>query len=303
MKFTVCTATFNRAHTLERVFSSLLAQTVQDFEWLVIDDGSTDNTDKLIQEWALSAPFPIRYEFQENQGKHVAINRGARLANGEFFLIADSDDMFFGNALQIFLEAWNGIPKTQRSQFTGVTGLCMTAEDHVVGDVFPSDIFDSNSAQLFYRYGIKGEKWGFHRTDVIRQFPFPELSGIPFFRESIIWFSIAKLYRTRFINQPVRIYQQNASDQLTKLPIERRAFENIFYAMSLNNDAEFIFIAPWQFCKMALQGARLSWHKSEPISQQLSRLEKPRVKALWIAAFLPSLILYYSDVLQARISR
>ena len=81
MKFTVCTATFNRAHTLHRVFDSLVKQQFTDFEWLVIDDGSTDDTKTLISQWQSKASFPIRYRFQENQGKHIAINTGVALAD------------------------------------------------------------------------------------------------------------------------------------------------------------------------------------------------------------------------------
>ena len=68
MKFSVCTATFNRAHTLGRVYASLLAQTERDFEWVIIDDGSTDGTDKLVEKWKSKAPFPIHYEYQEKPG-------------------------------------------------------------------------------------------------------------------------------------------------------------------------------------------------------------------------------------------
>src|SRR5580658_2083591 len=90
--FTVFTATYNRAHTIKRVFDSLCAQTLRDFEWLVIDDGSTDNTSELIANWAKIAHFPIRYFRQDHSGKHIAHNLAAREARGQFFLVFDSDD-------------------------------------------------------------------------------------------------------------------------------------------------------------------------------------------------------------------
>ena len=106
MRFTVFTPSYNRAHTLDRVYSSLCAQTFTDFEWVIVDDGSTDGTADLVASWRKEHPFPIIYEKQSNQGKHIAVNRGAQLARGELFLIADSDDAFPSNALQIFHKAW-----------------------------------------------------------------------------------------------------------------------------------------------------------------------------------------------------
>ena len=74
---------------------------------------------------------------------------------------------------KFFLEEWNNIPQAQRPAFTGITGLCVNQDGEVVGDRFPTDVFDSNSAELFYLHGIRGEKWGFHRTEIIEQYPLP----------------------------------------------------------------------------------------------------------------------------------
>ena len=215
MRITVCTATFNRAHTLHRVFDSLKAQTFQDFEWLVIDDGSSDKTETLIARWQSRTSFSIRYKYQQNQGKHIAINLGATLALGDFFVVADPDDAFLPNALEVFHEAWLDILEVSRNDFVGVTGLCITDDGSIVGDRFPEDILDTTSLEVSYRYQVKGEKWGFHRTDVIRQFPSPSIEGLPFFSESVIWHAIGRRYKTRFINKPLRIYKQDA-DQLTR---------------------------------------------------------------------------------------
>src|SRR5690242_19362698 len=90
--FTVFTPTYNRAHTIERVYRSLCTQNCRDFEWLVVDDGSTDGTEALIRQWQHEAEFPIRYFWQPNAGKHVAMNRGVAEASGSLFLTLDSDD-------------------------------------------------------------------------------------------------------------------------------------------------------------------------------------------------------------------
>ena len=90
--FTIFTPTFNRAHTLQRVYTSLAQQTYRDFEWLVMDDGSTDSTSQLIETWKGESNFPIRSYKQENMGKHVAFNRGVEHAEGELLLVLESDD-------------------------------------------------------------------------------------------------------------------------------------------------------------------------------------------------------------------
>lgn len=299
MIFTVCTATFNRAHTLHRVFDSLVSQTERDFEWLVIDDGSTDGTADMIGKWASQAPFAIRYQFQENQGKHVAINLGTQLARGRLFLIADSDDAFLPDALENFLEAWNSIPKNERCSFTGVTGLCVSDEGQVIGDSFPTDVFDTTSPEVFYRHGVRGEKWGFHRTDVLRQFPFPVISGLGFFSEGIVWHAIGRKFRTRFINKPVRIYKQDAGDQLTTRSAAQRSQDYIFYVTMLEQDQDYLFVAPWQFYKTAIQGVRFSLHHSVSVLRLFSRFSKFTMQMLWCLAILPGILLYLRDLVAA----
>jgi len=89
--FTVFTPTFNRAHTLARVYDCLVSQTFKNFEWLIVDDGSTDETRALVMTWELNSPFEVRYIYQDNAGRHVADNRGASEARGAFYAVIESD--------------------------------------------------------------------------------------------------------------------------------------------------------------------------------------------------------------------
>ena len=139
MLFSVCTPTFNRAHTLHRVFNSLMAQTCRDFEWIVIDDGSSDKTAALVREWQREARFPITYRYHANRGKHVSVNQAVALARGELFLIADSDDRFFPKPWS-FSRILGTNPRQRRLEFTGVTGLCTYDDGKIVGDYFPSEV-------------------------------------------------------------------------------------------------------------------------------------------------------------------
>src|SRR5687767_5062754 len=203
--FTVFTPTYNRAHTLERVYASLDAQSFRDFEWLIVDDGSTDDTRSLVERWRQQARFPIRYLWQENSGKHVAFNVAVREARGELFLPFDSDDGCVPHALECFRRHWESIPGDRRARFSAVTALCKDQHGNLVGSKFPYAVTDSNSLEIHYRFHVTGEKWGFHRTEVLRQYPFPEIRAthVP---ESVVWGKIALRYSTRFVNDVLRIY-------------------------------------------------------------------------------------------------
>src|SRR3954466_3782814 len=100
--YTVFTPSYNRAHLLPRVYESLEKQTFRDFEWLVVDDGSKDNTAQVIKELAAKASFPVRYVAKPNGGKPTAVNRGAQEAQGRLITILDSDDWFKPEALERF---------------------------------------------------------------------------------------------------------------------------------------------------------------------------------------------------------
>ena len=206
MIFTVFTPTFNRSHTLHRVYKSLCAQTFTDFEWVVVDDGSKDNTEEIIMNWKINAPFPIYYKKQKNRGKHAAINVGVAMAKGDLFLIADSDDEFFPDALEIFYAEWLGIDLSMRDKFAGVTGLCVNKKNKIIGNKFPSEIFDSTPSEITYLYKVKGEKWGFLRTSILIEFPFPEIGDLKFYPEGLIWSRIGRKYLTRYVNKTVRLY-------------------------------------------------------------------------------------------------
>jgi glycosyltransferase involved in cell wall biosynthesis len=206
--FTVFTPTFNRAHTLPRVYAALERQTFRDFEWLIVDDGSTDDTAALVTGWQAQAAFPIRYVWQENGGKHVAVNHGVRVARGRLFLFLDSDNACVPEALERLNFHWESIPAAQRRSFSAVSSLAQDTSGRIIGSRFPADPTDSDSFEIRYRYGITGEKWGFHRTDVLKEFPYPVFPGEKTMPESFLWNRIAVKYKTRYVNEPLEIYHQ-----------------------------------------------------------------------------------------------
>lgn len=296
--FTVFTATYNRAHTLHRVYESLARQTFRDFEWLVVDDGSTDGTAELVQRWTAEAAFPIRYAYKPNGGKHTAWNLGVRLASGRLFLSLDSDDACVPEALAVFHQAWESIPPDQRDHFTGVCCLASDPQGRVAGDLFPQDVLDSDSNEIRYRYRVAGEKWGFHRIEVAREFPFPEMAGVSYVPESIVWGRIAARYRERFINRVLRIYFQDASEasRLTVAPMWRNSAALAFGARcALNERLRWFFHDPKYFAKAAANLSRVSWHAGQGVVQQGAQLRGFGARLLWALMLPVGRLLYLRD--------
>ncbi len=206
--FSIFTPTYNRKHTLDRVFESLLAQSYIDFEWVIIDDGSTDGTELIVSEWEKSAPFSIQYYWQPNQGKHIAYNHFARVAKGELFTSIDSDDGAMSNALERFIEIWGGFTENDKEFISGV--LCHSKDQtgKLVGKMFKKEE-DADLLETLFRLKDHGEKWGFLQTRILREFPFPEDVKNVYVPEGYFMHQCAAKYKTRFRNDILRIYYIN----------------------------------------------------------------------------------------------
>jgi glycosyltransferase involved in cell wall biosynthesis len=252
MMFTVFTPTYNRAHTLPRVYESLCKQTCKDFEWLIIDDGSTDNTRELIENYVAGSPaIPVRYYWQPHLGKHIAHNLALEKARGKFFFILDSDDTIMPNALERVAFHCRKIPPME--YFLGVTGLVVNGFGVVCGDKFPGDVFDMSAVERILELGIAGEKQPVIRTDIARQYPFPEIKGTDYIPEGWLWLSLGRKYRERCVNEVFRMRHEDAGRTLTK---ERNQPQNIrgrrFYAQwFLRNFMGWFFYRPMEFVKAA----------------------------------------------------
>jgi len=283
---------------LHRVYESLKSQTFRDFEWLIADDGSTDNSKELIQKWIKEANFPIRYIFWEkNVGQTCTISRGFPEAHGEFFLILDSDDACVPEALECFKKYWDLIPEESKNEFTGVSGLCLDQNGKLVGNKFPQDLTDSNSLEIRFKYKVKGEKWGFHRTDVLKQFPFPDIQDSGNIPKGIVWTKIALRFKTRYINQPLRIYYVeygNRSDQITRpsQPGKNALGQVLYHRLILNEAIIWFRYAPAQFLRSAILYVRNSAHVGIGLVEQVKKLDNWLARVLWSIMLPFGLLLY-----------
>lgn len=137
---TVCTPTYNRAYILRRPFESLLKQTFKDFEWLIIDDGSSDNTENLVKEFIEQADFSIKYVSKPNGGRASALNESYQHIQTEYVINLDSDDELVPDALEKIYHAWENIPENERDRFWCVVGHCVDQKGNRIGGDWPEDI-------------------------------------------------------------------------------------------------------------------------------------------------------------------
>jgi glycosyltransferase involved in cell wall biosynthesis len=280
--FTVFTPSYNRAYCLHRVYESLQVQTFRDFEWLIVDDGSQDNTRELVENWQQAAEFPIRYIYQQNGGKNSVCNLAVQLAKGELFLTLDSDDRCMPNALERLHYHWDNIPADRKQLFSAVTALCEDQYGNLQGQKFPKDVIDANWLDLHYRYKVGGEKWGFQRTDVMKEFPFQVMPG-QHIDEGSVWTQIALKYQTRFVNEILRVYYlgNEGKDQLTHQdPFSRSPgmLESRKYA--LNNEIKWLRYAPLWFLRDATHYNRFGFHIQNSLKEPLLWRIRTQVAAI-----------------------
>lgn len=212
-KVTILTPSYNRAHTLSRVFESLQKQTYKDFEWLVIDDGSTDNTKDLVEKFKQIADFKIRYYHQENQHKFLTFFRGIDLAEGQYFSPLDSDDALPPDSMEILVNTWESISDSQNIVF--VSTLCEDQFGNIVGDHFPKEPLICSIFDMRYKYKIKGDKWGMGKTEIYKKMKlnFGDLAGKGFIPEGVFQFQFDKLGFHYCVNEVTRIYFRDKDDE------------------------------------------------------------------------------------------
>lgn len=198
----VLTPTYNRAALLPRLYESLCAQTYRDFEWIVVDDGSTDGTAAAVDGFRKEATFAVRYIHKDNGGKHTALNLGVSKAKGELTFIADSDDMLLPTSLETVASEWQKVKSDPH--IGGVAGLDTNmATGMTIGSGLPCDSIDCNAIDIRYRHHVTGDMKEVFRTSVLREHPFPEIEGERFCPEQLVWFRIAQHYKLHHINRAI----------------------------------------------------------------------------------------------------
>lgn len=216
--FNIITPTYNRRHTLDRVYSSLLNQTYKEFNWIIVDDCSTDDTHELVQEWIDENKLDIDYHYLEkNGGKSAAVNYALDHCNEIYTIIADSDDSFVPETLSDLKSLWQSIKNMEtKREIASIWTLTTDENGNVVGDKFPSDQWVVNFKERVLKHKIKGEKWACWRTKVLANYKMYVNENSNIIQESHTWNRINADYDFLCVNVAHRCYHYTSDGLIAK---------------------------------------------------------------------------------------
>ncbi len=237
---TIFTPTYNRAYIINNLYQSLLNQTDGDFDWLIIDDGSTDDTEKVIQKFIKENKISIKYIKKENGGKPAAINDALEIANdNELFMIVDSDDYLTNDAVEKTRKNYNNVK--DKKDFVGVVGLRgdSNGNPHLEfcgekqrkkNKYYSLEYIDTDAIDYRFKYNIKGDRAEVFKTEILKKYRFPKIQNEKFIFESIVWYQIAEDgYKQRYFNDVIYITEympdglsKNIENHLKKNPESMR---------------------------------------------------------------------------------
>ncbi len=196
---TVFTPTYNRAFCLHQVYESLLRQTNRSFKWLIVDDGSYDNTRDLVLNWIEEGRIDINYIYQENQGMHGAYNTAYKNIDTELNICIDSDDYLTDNAIALIHEKWL---REGGEEYAGLVGLDAKFSGELIGKSFPKHLKASSLEDLYYKYKIPGDKKLVYRTEIVNRYPnYPSFEGENFVPHGSLFIQIDKDYKLLCLNE------------------------------------------------------------------------------------------------------
>lgn len=228
----VYTCVYNGESTIHRVFESMKNLDYPNIEHIIVNDGSEDNTEALIQEYIKQVSFPVKYHKKENGGKHTALNVAWSLAEGEFMLQLDADDKLLSHGVKYLVDTYYQIPEDIREQYWCVHGRCITQDGDFVGDKYPKDINNGHWKETGQRARkCGGDKVGLQLRKYLCNYRFPEVKGVSHIAESIIWKQINEEYGTWYTNEVVVVYYVNEGGNLTAKKTKRRQFSSLAFKL------------------------------------------------------------------------
>lgn len=296
---TVITPTYNRAHTLDRVYESVKKQSFKQFMWIIMDDGSTDSTSQLVQKYIDENSIPIEYYKGKNRHKFITVFEAIKKVKTPYFVIIDSDDSWPENSFEILYEEVCSIEN--QDQYIGVIGHSADTEGNLVGSFFPENGFIGSILEMRYKYKVKGDKNGIFITKSYQReldkFDYLIYENKGYIPQSV-FFTIydAKGLKTKFINKIIRTYHKDDSDS-ESVSNTRWKGKNIFglregYKAMLNNYSYQLLSYPKTLLRNLIGFQFYSFLNKRSVTSNLSTLKNPLIKSISIFT-LPISYIYY----------
>lgn len=290
---TVFTPTYNRAHTLVRTYQSLCRQTCKDFEWLIIDDGSADNTKEVVSQWINDANFKIRYIYQDNQGMHGAHNTAYKNIVTELNTCIDSDDYMPDDAVELIITFWK---KNKSNKYAGFIGLDQREDGTIIGSKFPSNTHET-TLQDYYASGGHGDKKLVYRTDIVKKYPeYPIFEGERYVGLAYKYMLIDQDYKLLTLNKP-----------LVTVEYQTDGSSNMMWKQYWNNPKGFAFFRKTEMVVAPTKKRRfiscVHYVSSSIISKNWRFINESPNKFLTIIATLPGIALFFLIRYKVRLNK
>ncbi|HFK1710008.1 glycosyltransferase family 2 protein [Bacillus mycoides] len=196
---TIFTPTYNRGYIIRQCYESLCRQSNKNFVWLIVDDGSTDNTEQIINSFINEDKIKIIYFRQKNSGKHVAHNTGVLMCETEIFVCVDSDDYLSDDAVQLIYDTWDKVGNDK--SLAGIVALRGKSHNELLGTPMPDNIEKSSIFDLYDKYKFKGDTILVFKTDILKKYLFPVFEGEKFVTEAVIYDQISQEYDMALLNR------------------------------------------------------------------------------------------------------
>lgn len=202
-KLTVFTPTYNRAYILDKLYKSLCSQTDDRFEWLIVDDGSTDETEFIIKKWIQDNKIKIQYFKQENGGKQRAHNKGVELCTTPLFVCVDSDDYVLQTFVEDHLKIFESVE--YRDEIAGIVSLQKHDDGKLISTQLPEGIKESSLTNLYNNLHFSGDVTLAYKTDILQQYPFIVENGEKFIGENYVYDQIDQKYKMVLLSKPLLV--------------------------------------------------------------------------------------------------
>ena len=218
---TVITSNYNRRDELLRCMKSVDSQTFRDLEYIVVDNGSSVSFDDIMDQFMEEATIPVMFiKRSTGIGRHTGRNSAIKQARGVYLCMIDSDDAYLPHAMETLVNAWKAIPEEHRLEYREVVAQCQDEHGNRCGSPFPDGINDASIKEAFkivQRPELGYEHANMSRTILLKENPFLNPEGVTDSTETIIWWRLAKKYKSYFINDIVRTYYTESGDSITNL--------------------------------------------------------------------------------------